>query len=547
MLFRAEKRILFDYLIEHAVGEDKYSEVLAENFPAIPAHLVKRWKHVFYDAPELAFSPTPRLANRFMLGADPEMLFKLPGQVDVYGEPAGPRALLNAESVGLTTGEAFGCDMNGRLVELRAHPSRSALRVVASLMDAMRWMAARHPGVLKASWEANALFKADGVGGHVHFGRKRRNITNEVNSLDQWTVETYRMPVLDLEGAMGRLQAGHYGGWSDVRKQEHGYEYRTIPTWLDSPYSAFFILTLAKLAILYPHPFSGLTPRLTFSFAQSKVSKQRIENLLLRFSEEDDDARLLYRSIQLYGWPIYLGGCIQSRWGVSKVDPIADAGSFYIPTTIPPNEQTVQECFAFFSERVAIPKRAPLPPVWRPSRLLPGTYKVVCNAHCPGLPEISNGLVSRSILVTVTANQDHHGIRIEGCNVNLDFKAIKAYAREHLPGYPISGSVGIRPDEHPSLIVGMPKMGYNPPPKVSLLKQLRTFLVDSGFFPVCRAEHSVAFDASRFRQLKEAVPPKLKGKVLCEVKREKLLAEIAPDHVFQAKKKMLLDPVRRLI
>src|SRR5581483_4609146 len=44
----------------------------------------------------------------------------------------------------------------------------------------------------------------------------------------------------------------HYGMPGDFRLQTHGYEYRTFPSWLDSPALAFISITLAKLCVHCP-------------------------------------------------------------------------------------------------------------------------------------------------------------------------------------------------------------------------------------------------------------------------------------------------------
>src|SRR6266446_1625709 len=165
-----------------------------------------------------SYPKTPRLCNRFKLGADPEFTFQ--GKDGSY---------IYAENLGLTTLTGFGCDMSGRQAEIRAYPSRFALEVVASIADSLRWMGGVENGVtLGLNWQATAFNGKDGCGGHIHFGRRRPQLRERQT-----------------------LTPGHYGKAGDIRVTNHGYEYRTPSTPLSSPWLTYFTLVVNKLMVYH--------------------------------------------------------------------------------------------------------------------------------------------------------------------------------------------------------------------------------------------------------------------------------------------------------
>lgn len=306
------------------------------------------------------FSSQRRYVNRFKLGADPEFIFQV---------PSGNR--YDARLLGLQQGLAFGMDNNGRLTEIRPHPSRSALEVVASILTTLRWLAVIFPNTVDFHWVSGVFLHGDGIGGHVHFGRKRPSRGSEIAALDTISNELVNVGCYSLADILLR-RAGdqhnqHYGMPGDFRHQMHGYEYRTFPSWLDSPQLAFLILTLSKLAVHNPKLFQGYPVLVPHRY------NQRVRNLLSYYKDTDDDARLAL-SLIAKGFPRHLGGDFKTRWGISKVSgPKIE----FIPMCFAPTKAEIDEVFAYLRGQAPLGMKIPVVN-WGPPRP-PSGYDMVIN------------------------------------------------------------------------------------------------------------------------------------------------------------------------
>jgi hypothetical protein len=315
----------------------------------VPKPLIDRWLNRMTEVP-VYFSDQRRYVNRFKLGADPEFIFVKGGE------------RYDAKSLKLQQGLAFGMDNNGRLTEIRPYPSRSALNVTASILATLRWMALLRPETLQYEWCAGAFLFGDGLGGHVHFGRKRPGRDLEVRALDAVEEELMAIKAYPVAECMRRRQgdAHHqlYGQLGDIRKQLHGYEYRTFPSWLDSPELAFLTITLAKLAVHNPGLAQGYMPLRVFD-----RHFQRIKNLLAYYKDMDDDARL---ALQLLArrLPVHIGGDFKGRWGIGT-GLCGVAGISCIPSAIKPDGKDIKEMFDYFLGKTVLTCRVPVP-TWSP-------------------------------------------------------------------------------------------------------------------------------------------------------------------------------------
>lgn len=220
--------------------------------------------------------------NHFCLGSDPEFVFVEPGN----------RTKTSASDLGLLPGLAAGCDQNFRLAELRGFPTTSVIEHVAGLLASLRWMFRVYPTTGKYYWRAGAFYDGDGLGGHVHFGRKRPSRDLEVAALDGIAKHMMSMELFDV-GQWNKRQEpdqhnNHgYGKLGDFRIQSHGYEYRTLPSWLCSPLKAFVVLTLSKLSVLDPE----LTIPWQFGPAKGFQDGLSLMHRLARYyAGRDDDA-----------------------------------------------------------------------------------------------------------------------------------------------------------------------------------------------------------------------------------------------------------------
>jgi hypothetical protein len=305
------------------------------------------------------FSERPRLVNHFMLGADPEF---------VFSDDRGRR--VDAAQMRLRTGLFVGADQNGRLVEIRPRPSRSALSVVASIMVSLRWLPILRPHTLDYSWLAGAWKFNDGLGGHIHFGRKRPTRAREVVALDAIAEVLYKQGVFPADEILARRggDAHHqvYGMPSDFRPQVHGYEYRSLPSWLDSPWLAYLCIVLGKLAVAYPDLVTPWDEMQT-------PSVDTLKNLLAYFKAVDDDAAIALKALEVHGLPLHVGGDFKKRWGLCPTTLLRAMRTDIdiLPTSVKPSSADKKQLFDWLVNGAALPCGVP-PLSWEPYQVPQG-------------------------------------------------------------------------------------------------------------------------------------------------------------------------------
>jgi hypothetical protein len=327
------------------------------------------------------FSLTPRLANRFKLGADPEFYFS----------EAHTQQPIAANALNFRTGEAFGADLNGRLAEVRPQPSCSALAVVASLKSTLRWIPIQTPETSNLTWSTGAFAHRDGMGGHIHFGRKRQSRPVEIQALDflaNWGNKYF----FSAASVRARQTHTNYGRLSDVRQQAYGYEYRTFPSWLASPYLAFFMLTAAKLVVLSPQLFLDSMRYVPATYDTNPLATNFIR-FLTYFQALDDDACLLKALILARGYPLASQDAefdFRRAWGITALPPIAPVA--LIPPNIAPSPAELE---ALFNELLfSRPIHLPLVPTWTRTNVPRGfTLLTQPTTGILGLGEIQAGIV----------------------------------------------------------------------------------------------------------------------------------------------------------
>lgn len=361
-----EQRATF-YKVAIARGMTNPEEI-REAFPlgsSLPPGKMEKWLERFVRMPK-EFSSLRRYVNRFKLGADPEFVFTNPTSADLRKDASGLK---------LKQGPAFGADNNGRLAEIRPHPSRSALEVVASVLATLRWLAVLYPQTMAFDWRAGAWAIEDGLGGHVHFGRKRPGRSKEIVALDAIEETMLDAGFFDsTQQAQRRGGDSHrqlYGQVGDHRLQTHGYEYRTFPSWLDSPELAFLTITLAKLAVHNPEMIwqyqkeTGIAPM------------RRLANLLRFYKDSDDDARL---ALLLVGRDFPRGGDFKGRWGISVLgkEEVRQSLPAYVPMSIKPTTLEVEEMFNYFFKRIPLTMKIPVP-TWEPISPPKGYHMLIDN------------------------------------------------------------------------------------------------------------------------------------------------------------------------
>lgn len=364
--YRYRKAQFYSDLVQTGVTSEK-------NLPEFgwdtPKEKLAKWLRQFSRQGQL--SPVPkmdRLVNHFTIGADPEFVFTRAG------------AAVHANTCQFRTGRAYGADQNGRLVEIRPYAYRSALRVLASIHATLRWMCLTHPNVQDMDMIAGAFQFQDGLGGHVHVGRKRLaklhktyvaqnrgGLTPEdVRALDNICTGLIELGVFPrqecLDRRRGDARGQIYGALGDIRLQKHGYEYRTYPSWLDNPWLTYFVLVLTKLTVHDPFLIGQEL------MGNNEKSRRRITNLLAYYKGRDDDAALAYNFLSRHGFPRHNGGDFRARWGlVGYAGKDLRKSVQYVPSAIKAPAEGIKELWDYFVQDKPI-KKAVVPEItWSPA------------------------------------------------------------------------------------------------------------------------------------------------------------------------------------
>lgn len=387
-------------------------------YASVPQQAQEKWINKFLAPIDVRLSRQPRLVNRFMLGADPEFIFVRdtgrPEHYDYDREDTIRRFVrVDAAAVGLKTGLAFGADQNGRLIEMRPRPDRFALKVLASCWAALKWMALMHPETLKYEWQCGAFLFGDGLGGHIHFGRKRPTRDAEVRALDKVGGLTYQLGIFPKD-QWDRRQEGdergqRYGRFGDFRPQIHGYEYRTLPSWLDDPWVAYLCMVLSKLAVY--------NPELTREW--NVKDGNHIRHILAFYKGLDDDAAIALKALDRIGLPQHKGGDFKGRWGFTPdFIPTPDKPPNeveVIPGSIEPTESEVEQLFKFLVDGETLVAK-PEKPTWSPTKVPSGFYPALSHTEVirvAGMGELLTGLYcNEKAPIKFYANGENSGLRL---------------------------------------------------------------------------------------------------------------------------------------
>jgi len=480
-----------------------------------------------------SYTQHPRLVNHFKIGADPEFIL-----VNAAG------SYIHAETLGLNTTRAFGCDMAGRQAELRTIPSRSALEVTASLAEALQWMGAFHKDeVMNLHWMATAFNGKDGCGGHIHFGRRRPTRDTEIRIMDNLTSRLMAEGVLLKNYFLARRQGTKYGKWGDFRAQVYGYEYRTTPTYLASPWLTFYVLTVAKLAVHDGKLFAGI----------GAASLPDSATLLERYKDKDQDAAIAFETVKRIGKPKEDMTDFKYRWGVwsGNVGICSDSSHYFIPSALAPSFETCRGLFNHFVHGMPFVSYKAPSVTWAPYTLPKDVSLVHIQPHSLGhLPDVGAELLSYrfsfgvEMTPSVATPTLYH-------SYPLDRNAlVKAFAAEgfRLSLFPVSNNLGVATLHVPSYIN-------------TCLKSCKTFnklLANSSLLPLCRASEFHTTDWTKwdkvevFKKNEVQAPSKL-GRVVKlimgeqgveQVGKKEVAKEVGPRDIFNLPEEHVVDNVR---
>jgi hypothetical protein len=231
------------------------------------------------------------LANKFLIGCDPE--FALPDKAKGYvtGYPIGVNSQIGTD---------------GLLQELRPDPAPSTYELCVNLRKLIlhkHFDSLEEKVCFKAG--ATAYEKAPGsirrtkipIGGHIHFGRRNNDggsgLRDHPEFLDRLHDLTSTLEQLDLlpsKESKSRRRLG-YGTLRDAIRNDHAetWEYRKMCSWLFKPHIAFLTLTLAKLVAVDEKQWKAT--------AGSNPGYAQLRAFVDGFAPKDRDAARLSESV----------------------------------------------------------------------------------------------------------------------------------------------------------------------------------------------------------------------------------------------------------
>lgn len=187
---------------------------------------------------------------KITLGADPEfVLLGKDGKLVAASRYLPPEGLAGCDSVVRRGVRVWP------LVELRPEPASEPAAVVASLRRLLG-AATKRIGGAQLTWLAGALpIRGLPLGGHVHIGGAAPT-GERLRALDN----AVALPLRLMEPASAASRRPRYGNLGDWRRQPHGFEYRTPPSWLLSPKLALGTLSLAQIAVAHARELADKRP-----------------------------------------------------------------------------------------------------------------------------------------------------------------------------------------------------------------------------------------------------------------------------------------------
>jgi hypothetical protein len=289
--------------------------------------------------------------------------------------------------------------------------------------------------------------------------------------------------VLDAKGQQDRIYLSGYGRKGDYRLQPHGYEYRSVPTWLSSPEVAHLVLTVAKLTLLHKPGFK----------VQTASAAHQIMTLLAAYKALDDDAAIAFSWIRRNGLPMHQKDNFKPRWGISanalsKNDAtISQNGHrYFIPEVIKPSEYSHKVLHNYLVNNKPIPIEDYREVTWDLFELPKDVHNVTVQMHVGGLSEIASGLVSKGINAQVYGHNNRDELRVYSA-IALNPADIKAKMRELLPLW--NGRLDFeQSDKYKDIRIGIPATAIYADhlPIKPMCQGFRELIADTKIFPICR-------------------------------------------------------------
>lgn len=206
-------------------------------------------KMVMSAAPDRSHASPPGQAHRaeeqpehtLLMGMDPEFVLVRDGRIVLASEFMDRVGTVGCDSVREQDELIFP------LAELRPDPQPDPAALLTEMRKALR-EASKMITDRSLAWKAGGLPVPDyPLGGHIHFSGVTLTL-DVLQALDNYLA----LPLLLVEDPRGRGRRPRYGFLGDFRRQPHGgFEYRTLPSFLVSPFVTKVSLSIAYLVVRY--------------------------------------------------------------------------------------------------------------------------------------------------------------------------------------------------------------------------------------------------------------------------------------------------------
>lgn len=176
-----------------------------------------------------------------LMGMDPEFVLVRDGQIVLASEFMDRVGTVGCDSVRDQDQLIYP------LAELRPDPQPDPEALLLEMRKALR-EASRIVTDRSLAWKAGGLPVPDyPLGGHIHFSGVPLTL-HLLQALDNYLA----LPLLIVEDPRARGRRPRYGFLGDFRRQPHGgFEYRTLPSFLVSPFVTKVALSIAYLVARY--------------------------------------------------------------------------------------------------------------------------------------------------------------------------------------------------------------------------------------------------------------------------------------------------------
>ena len=203
------------------------------------------------------------MPDKLLIGSDPEYIF-----VGAKKKPICTKLFRK-----LANGK-IGCDGHNYTGEIRPMPEEQPLIHMENVHSLIKVIQRYSPKALAGNY-VTIKEDADGrmgepLGGHIHFGHSKlkKLFAGEYGKGDEKrTIWQALSPIaithLFIEdNVRAKKRRGAYGSITDVRKQPHGFEYRTLGSWLCSPIVTAYSLVSSYAIIQTWLKEDGSLPRI---------------------------------------------------------------------------------------------------------------------------------------------------------------------------------------------------------------------------------------------------------------------------------------------